>query len=171
MNSPGCGVRSDSPTGCRHNVAESGLSTTRLRTRYGTGAMGEWVDAVGATLVAQSVIAGHLVHFCGDVDTGGTPGDAPPAAYATRHTELVVPGAQFVRQPMPVARCAGLTDAATTVDVGEVELKTRRPVPPALGVVTGEVADVFGAGAKARWAHHRAVTAGQAATGHLVPLW
>src|ERR1700741_4987260 len=164
MNSPGSGDRNAWPTGTRVSVAESRLSTPRLRTRYGTGAMGEWVDAVGATLVAPSVIAGHLVHFCGDVNAGGTPGDAPPAAYATRHTELVVPGAQFVGQPMPIARCAGLADAATTVDVGEIELETGRPVPPPLGVVTGQIADVFGAGAKARRAHHRAVAAGQAAT-------
>ena len=41
MNSPGCGVRSASPIGIRVSVAESGLSTTRLRTRYGTGAIAE----------------------------------------------------------------------------------------------------------------------------------
>ena len=82
-----------SPTGASHNVAESGLSTTRLRTRYGTGTTGEWGDAVGATLVAPSVIAGHLVHLCGDIDTGGTPRDASPAADAARHAELVMPGA------------------------------------------------------------------------------
>src|ERR1700756_371455 len=171
MNSPGSGDRNPSPTGTRVSVPESGLSTTRLRPRYGTGAIAEWVDAVAATLVAPSVIAGHLVHFFGDVDTGGAPGDAPPAADTARHAELVVPGAQFVSQPMPVAGRAGLADAAATVDVGEVELKARRPVPPPLGVVTGQIADVFGAGAKARRAHHRAIAAGQAATGTLVPLW
>src|ERR1700722_4184527 len=137
MNSPGSGDRNASRTGSRHNVAESGLSTTRLRTRYGTGAMGEWVDASGAELIAPSVIAGHLVHLCGDVDTSRTPRDASPAANATRHAALVVPGPQFGTQPMPVARCAGLADAAAAVDVGEVKLETRRPVPPAFGVVTG----------------------------------
>src|SRR5271166_2713852 len=167
MNSPGCGVRRDSPTGSRHNVAESALSTTRLRTRYGTGAM---ADAEGAAPAARSLIAGHLVHLRGDVDAGGAPGDASATADAARHAELVVPRAQFVGQPMAITRRAGLADAAAAVDVGEVELETRRPVTPALGVLTGEVADVLGAGAKAGRAHHRAVAAGQAAAGDLVPL-
>src|SRR5271167_1207092 len=108
MNSPGCGVRSVSPTGARHNVAESGLSTTRLRTRYGTADMEEWDPigtASGAARVVPSGIVGHLVHLCGDVDPGRTPRDASSAADATRHAELVVPGAQFVSQPLPVARC------------------------------------------------------------------
>src|SRR6516165_2448800 len=104
MNSPGRGVRSDSPTGSRHNVAESGLSTTRLRTRYGTGAMGLWAKAAGAPLVARSLIAGHLVHLGSDVDTCRAPGDASPTTDAARHAELVVPRAQFVGQPVPVAR-------------------------------------------------------------------
>src|SRR5271163_3972919 len=121
MNSPGFGARSASPTGTRDSVAESGLSTTRLRTRYGTGAI---ADTVGATLVAPSVIAGHLVHLCGDIDAGGAPGDASSAADAARHAELVVPGTQLVGQPMPVARCAGLADIAAAVDESEIELKT-----------------------------------------------
>src|ERR1700747_412561 len=145
MNSPGCGVRSDSPTGSRRTVPESGLSTTRLRPRYGTGAI---ADPDGTTLVARSVIAGHLVHLCGDVDPGGAPGDASPATDAPRHAELVVPRAQFVGQPVPVARGTGLPDAATAVDVGEVEFEARRPMPPARGVLTGEVVDVLGGGAK-----------------------
>src|ERR1700739_1059874 len=109
MNSPGSGDRNASPSGSRHNVAESGLSMTRLRTRYGTGAI---ADAAGATLVAPSVIAGHLVHLCGDVDAGGTPGDASPAADAARHAELVMPGAQLVGQPMPATPCTGLAGVA-----------------------------------------------------------
>ena len=93
MNSPGSGDRNASPTGSRHNVAESGLSTTRLRTRYGTGTI---ADADDVTLVALSVIVGHLVHLFGDVDTGGTPGDASPTSDTARHVELVVPGTQLV---------------------------------------------------------------------------
>src|SRR5208337_1066777 len=165
MNSPGCGVRSTSPSGSRHKVAESGLSTTRLRTRYGFGA----IAGGGATLSAPSVIAGHLVHFLGDVDAGGAPGDAPPAADTARHVELVVPGAQLVGQPMPVPRCTGLAHTAA-VDVGEIELVAGRPVLPALGVLTGQIADVFGAGAVAGRAYHRAVAARQAAAGDLLPL-
>src|SRR5208283_589222 len=144
MNSPGCGVASTSPTGSRHSVAESGLSTTRLRTRYGTGAI---ADTTCAVPLAALVIAGHLVHFFGDVDAGGAPGDAPSTADAARHVELVVPGAQLVGQPMAVARCAGLTHTAAAVNEGEIELVARRPVLPAFGVFTRQVADVFGAGA------------------------
>src|ERR1700757_3334960 len=125
MNSPGCGVRSDSPTGSRHSVAESGLSTTRFRTRHGTGDMGSRVKPAGAPPVARSVIAGHLVHLRGDVDPSGAPGDASPATDATRHAELVVPRAQFVGQPVPVARGAGLADAAAAVNEGEIEFETR----------------------------------------------
>src|SRR5947199_5571140 len=139
MNSPGCGARTDFPTGSRHNVAESGLSAMRLRTRYGTGAIAD----------AGSIIAGHLVHLRGDVDPGGAPGDAAPAADAPGRAELVMPGPQFVGQPMPVPRGAGLAHAPAPVDVGEVEFEARRPFAPALRVLTGEVADVFGAGAKA----------------------
>src|ERR1700746_4021853 len=108
MNSPGWGDRTASATGSRHNVAKSGLSTTRLRTRYGTGAMGGGVEP---ELITPSVIAsrpGHFVHLFSDVDTSGTPCDASPAPDAARHAELVVPGAQLVGQPMPVTRGARL---------------------------------------------------------------
>src|SRR6185437_11735547 len=166
MNSPGRGDRSASPTGTRVSVAESGLSTSRVPTRYGTGAMAD----TRAVPFAPSIIVGHLVHLCSDVNTGGAPRNTSPTADAARHAELIVPGAQFVGQPMPIARCARLANTAPAVNVGEVELETRRPVLPALGVFPGEITDVFGAGTKTRGAHHCAVAARQAAAGHLVPL-
>ena len=84
-------------------VAESRFSPMRLRTRYGTG-----VIADGAVVghVAVSVIAilrlGERVHFLGDVDSSGAPGDTPSTAHASGAAELIVPGAELVGDPVPV---------------------------------------------------------------------
>src|SRR5271165_3446083 len=120
MNSPGRGAANGSLSGSRSSVTESRFSTTRLPTRYGTGAI-------------SLVIGGrHLRHFLGDVDAGRAPGDAPAAADAARHLKLVVPGAQLVGQPMPVPRSAGLANAAL-VHEREVEFEAGCPVLPAFG--------------------------------------
>jgi hypothetical protein len=103
MNSPGSGAGSGSPNGSSCSVEESRFSAMRLRTRYGTG-----VIADGAVVghVAVSVIAilrlGERVHFLGDVDSGGAPGDTPSTAHASGAAELIVPGAELVGDPVPV---------------------------------------------------------------------
>src|SRR3990172_11495039 len=48
----------------------------------------------------------------GDVDPDRAPGDAAAAADAPRRAELVEPGAELVRHPLPVARAPRRADAA-----------------------------------------------------------
>ena len=104
----------------------------------------------------------------GDVDPDRAPGDAAAAADAARAAELVVPGAELVRQPLPVARAAARPDAAA-VDVGVVDREAAVPDARALGVAAAEVGGVLDARAEAGRADERAVAAGEAALGDLVP--
>src|ERR1700727_1478022 len=114
-------------------------------------------------------LRGERVHFLGDVDPGGAPGDTASASHTSAGPELVMPAAQLVGDPMPVARFAGLAHGAA-VDEGEVEFEAGCPVRPPFGVLTGEVGDVFGGGAEAGGAHHGAVPASQASAGDVVPV-
>src|SRR5262245_15745384 len=102
-----------------------------------------------------------------DVDGDGAPGDAPAAADATRAAELVVPGSELVREPLAVARLCRLPDAAA-VDVRVVDREAGVPDAVALGAAV-QVVRVLDRGAEAGRAGHRAVAAGQAALGDLVP--
>ena len=70
--------------------------------------------------------------------------------------------------PLPVARPRRLADDAA-VDVGEVGVEAGVPHAVALGLLPGEVGDVLDGRAEAGGAHHRAVGAGQAPRGHVVP--
>src|ERR1035438_8604514 len=105
----------------------------------------------------------------GDVDPCRAPGDAAPAADAAGATELVVPGAELVRDPLPVPALPRYADAAT-VQVGEVRFEARSPALRALCDFTGEVGGVLGAGAKTGWADHGAISARQAAAGDIGPV-
>src|ERR1700739_1221821 len=180
MNPPGWGVGSGSPTGSRHSVAESRFSVTRLRTRYGTGVIAEDGEGpVGASalgrffdLLFALALMGEprqRVHFLCDINPCGAPRNTAPAAHAARAAELVMPGAQLVGQPVPVPRRPRLPDASL-VHEREVELVTRRPVHPTLGVLAGEVGDVLDAGAEAGGAHHGAISTGQTPAGDLLPV-
>src|SRR4029078_4929207 len=91
------------------------------------------------------------------------------APHATRRAELVMPGPEFVRKPMPITRRAALPDAAL-VHEREVEFEARSPLHPPLGVLSGEVGDILDARAEAGRAHHSAVATRQAAAGDLVPM-
>src|SRR5262245_23326132 len=84
----------------------------------------------------------ELCRFLGDVDADRAPGDAPAAAHAPRCAELIVPGAQLVRDPLAVAAGTRGPDAAT-VQIGIVELEALRPVLPPLRVLAGQVAGVL----------------------------
>src|SRR5579884_2141562 len=106
--------------------------------------------------------------FLGDVDPDGAPGDAAPAAHAARRAELVDPGREFVRHPLAVARLGGVPHVAA-VDVREVHGEARVPPPPPLRVFAGEVGRVLDRAAEAGGAHHRAVRAGEAPGGDMVP--
>lgn len=104
----------------------------------------------------------------GDVDTDRAPHDAAPAADAPGAVELVVPGAEFMGGPLPVAAMRGVADRPR-LQMGEIQVEAGLPAPPSLGVFTGEVRDVLGGGAEASRADHGAVSAGQTAGRDIVP--
>src|SRR5512140_2394052 len=106
--------------------------------------------------------------FLREVDPHGTPRDAAAAADAAGLTELVDPRRELVRHPLAVPRGRAPPDAAS-VDVGEVEGVARVPPPPALGRGASQVRGILDRRAEARRAYHRAVRAGEAALGDLLP--
>src|SRR5262249_58040172 len=104
----------------------------------------------------------------GDVDPDRAPRDAAAAADAAGRAELVVPRAELVRHPLPVARAARRPDRAA-VDERVVDREARVPDPEASGLLAGEVGLVLDRRAEARRADERAVAAGEAALGDVVP--
>ena len=105
----------------------------------------------------------------GDVDPDRAPGDAAAAADAARAAELVVPGAELVGQPLPVAR-AGRSAGCCRRGCRSGRPRSRvpdarcaRPASPVRSV------DVLDARAEAGRADQGAVAAGEAALGDLVP--
>src|SRR5215472_2283734 len=124
--------------------------------------------AIGTGPIFLLPLSRELGRFLGDVDAHRAPGDAPAAANAARSAELIVPGAQLVGDPLAIAAGTRSPDTAA-MQIGVVELEARRPVFPPLRVLAGEVAGVLGGRAVASRAHHRAVAAGQAPVGDLVP--
>src|SRR6266540_1282854 len=104
----------------------------------------------------------------GEVDPHRTPGDAAPAADTSGGSELVDPGRQLVREPLPVARARGGTHAAA-VEVRVLEREARVPPAPALGALARQVGDVLDGRAEARGAYQRAVGTRETARRHVVP--
>src|SRR5664279_4379687 len=104
----------------------------------------------------------------GDVDGGGAPGDAPAAADAPGRAELVDPGAELVRHPLPVAGFRRIPHRPA-VDVGEIGVEAGVPHPVPFGDLAGEVRDVVHGGAAAGRADHRAVGAGLAPGRDVIP--
>ena len=74
----------------------------------------------------------------GDVDPDRAPGDAAPAADAARAAELVDPGRELVRHPLPVARARRAAHGAA-VDVRVVDREAGVPALVALDVLAGQV--------------------------------
>src|SRR4030042_678222 len=106
--------------------------------------------------------------FLCDVDGNRTPGDAAPATHAARCAKLVDPGGQLVGHPLTIAGpCQG--SHGTAVDVREIHGETRVQLAPAFGVLARQVCDIFHGRAEAGGTDHRAVAAGQAALGDVVP--
>src|SRR5262245_61315232 len=104
----------------------------------------------------------------GDVNSHRTPCDAPPAADASRSSELVYPRRQFVRHPLPVARPRRRAHAAA-VNVSEIHREARVPPAPSLGMLARQIRHVFHGRAETGRANHRAIGAGQTARGNIVP--
>src|SRR5208282_6566028 len=96
------------------------------------------------------------------------PRDAAPAPDAAGLPELVVPGPQFVREPLPIAGLGGRPDAGA-VHGTERGVEARVPATPPLDFLPRQVRDLFGGLAEARRARHRAVGAGEAASGDDLP--
>src|SRR5690606_20921430 len=184
MNCPGRAAGSRSVTGSSTRVTESRFSATRDRTRWDTGAIASATGAGSGAGAAAGVLStvGRMIgtgvfgvdragapgpqpvqrpHLLGDVDSGGAPGDTAPAPHTAGTAELIVPGAQFVGEPVPVPGRAGLPHHPA-VNVGEVELEAGRPLHPPFGVGAGQIGGVGHAGAETGGAHHGAVAAGQA---------
>src|SRR6266542_2577499 len=104
----------------------------------------------------------------GDVNSHRAPRDAASAADAARSSELIDPRRQFVRHPLPVARPRRRAHAAS-VNVGEIHREARIPSAPPLGVLARQIRHVFHSRAETGRADHRAIGAGQAARGDVVP--
>src|SRR5690349_12239300 len=79
------------------SVAVSVVSVWLADTEYLTGVHGSVI----------ALLPGQRVHLRGDIDPGGAPGDAPSTPDTAGRAELVVPGAQLVGEPLPVAARTG----------------------------------------------------------------
>src|SRR5689334_5176014 len=107
-------------------------------------------------------------HLLGDVDADRAGGEAPAAPDAPGRAELVEPGGELVRHPLPVAGARAGPDAAA-VQVGEVRGEAGVPDPPVLGLPAGERGVLVDGGAEAGGADHRAVAAREATARDVVP--
>ena len=54
-------------------------------------------------------VAADGVNLSGDIDPGWTPGDAPAAADASHHAELIDPMSKFMGEPLTVSGTGGGT--------------------------------------------------------------
>src|SRR5919202_5134321 len=149
-------------------VRWAGASAARTGTSASSSSTAGTVVPFARARVGAHVGGADGRRLLGDVDRHRAPGDAAPAAHAARRAELVDPGGQLVGHPLAVAGTAAGADAAA-VDVGVLEVEAGVPAPGALGLLAREVGDVVDAVAEARGADQRAVAAGQAAVGHLLP--
>ena len=109
------------------------------------------------------------LNFFSQIDANGTPGNAPSASHATGRTKLVYPAAEFVRQPLPVARLRCRPDAPA-MDVRETGREARVPGSPPLRCRSSEVGDIFDTRAETGWTNHGAIRAAQAAVADGLPM-
>src|SRR6478735_3489539 len=119
-------------------------------------------------LIADSFLAADRGRLLRDVDPDRAPRDASAAADAAARAELVVPRGELVGHPLAVAGAPALTDAAA-VHVRVVERQAAVPDPLALNSLSGQVGGILHADAEAGGANERAVAAGEATIGDLVP--
>ena len=81
-----------------------------------------------------------------------------------------MPGRKFVREPLTVPIADAIACRASC-RVAKVEMKTGVPLPISLDMITLQIGHFFHRAAETGWADHRAVGAGQAAAGDIVPVW
>src|SRR5579864_216662 len=127
-------------------------------------------SAMMRSSVSMTLRLPYSLSFLSDVDSYGTPGNAPSAAYTSRSAELVDPRSQLVSHPLAIASFSGSANVAP-VDVRKAQREARVPTAPALGLMTGHVGYVLYRGAKTGGTDHGAVGARQAASGDVVPAW
>jgi len=99
------------------------------------------------------------VNFFGEVNSDGTPGDTPPASDASRHTELVDPGGEFVREPHAVPVFGGGAEIFS-VDVAVIRGEARIPDSGMFRLLIVQGRSFFYTVAKTGGADHRTVGAG-----------
>src|SRR5215469_14878469 len=163
-------MRKNAPDGVpsRKRKAPSGKATfdaqptSRDRYSWARPAKNLWLRSSG------SRVCGNGGDLLGDVDADRAPRDAPAAAHAAGRAELVEPGGELVRHPLPVARPGGRSHRPA-VQVGVVHREAGIPGPVPLRILPSQAGDVLYAEAEARWADHRAVSVAQAPRRHVVP--
>src|SRR5271157_4675400 len=128
--------------------------------------MGSMVSMLG--LLERCFIGANGPDLFGDIDAYRTPGDAAAAADAAGAAELVMPGGQFVSQPLAVARPGRGADAAA-MNVGIVHGETDVLPPPPFGHGAGQVSDILDGMTEAGGADPGAVAAVEAAGRDFVP--
>src|SRR6516164_11771217 len=106
--------------------------------------------------------------FLGNIDPDRTPGDTAAATDATGGAELVDPVGQLVRHPLAVARARRAAHTAA-VDVGKIQCETGIPATHPLGGGAGQIGGVASGSAETGRTDIRAVAAGQATLGSVVP--
>lgn len=84
----------------------------------------------------------HRSDFGRQIYTDGAPGDAPSAPYASTDSELIVPVAEFVREPLSIARFRRLANAAAS-NMGKIQREAGVPLSPAFCVVARKIRCVF----------------------------
>src|SRR6266508_729325 len=148
-------------------------SNTRLRAQPATVSRCSGASACSAGTSPSSssivriaaltqVVGADRRRLLDDVDRDRAPGDAATTADAARGAELVDPGRELVRHPLPVARTPRLAHAAA-VHVGVPQREARVPQAGVLGLAAGEVGGVLDRAAEARGTDQRAVATAQAA--------
>src|SRR5215475_7207830 len=153
-------VPSRNRTFAAHPASRARYSGSRL-TRNGCS------RSSGSSVTGLSLLRADRGDLLGDVDADRAPGDAAAAADAARRAELIDPGGELVRHPLPVAGPVGDPHRAT-VKVGVVHGEAGIPGPLQLRLRPGQIGDVLDAEAEARRAGHGAVPAGQAPPRHLL---
>src|SRR5690606_37395899 len=88
-------------------------------------------------------------------------------ADAPRRVELVVPGGELVRQPLPVPAADVVADDAA-VHVAEVDVEAGVPLPLAADVIAAQTRDLAHRRAEAGRADHRAVRARETTLGNML---
>src|SRR6266568_4694536 len=126
-------------------------------------------DGLSSSMAASTGRVGEARGLLGDVDAHRAPRDAAAAADTARFAELVVPGAELVADPLPVAARGGRSHRSA-VQEGEVEVEAGGPALGAFGVLAGQVGGVLDCGAEAGRADRGAVAAGQAALRDIGPV-